>query len=502
MLEVIDLKLVGGRLKGEVTRFSALPDKPVRVHLVSPRKPAGMVALGGSAVHVAPADNAPPAPRVARPEVLGKAGDATSYRWPDTAHDGARFVLMVLPKGHTLVSPVPVPVAAKVHDERLAVFWLPDGQALSWLLRPHDGDLGAEAASLNGDSPTGGRLTDQPGVVIVETEPKARLAAASKWMLGAAGLAVATVALVVALWPHDEAPTNNHRGVGQADPGALEDALEYGKSYALVIGIDKYPASRRFRDLEFARRDAEGVTAFLKQRAFDEVITLYDEQATKQAIIGAMQNTFAPRLKGSDRVFVFYAGHGHTELLGTKDWGYIVPHDGTDQSASYISMEELQTLSEKMGQARHQLFIMDACYGGLLGTRSAPMDPSQPDYINQLMRRSARQVLTAGGADQEVLDGGPGGHSVFTGYLLEGVQKGLADLNGDGFIPFSELVTYLVPKATNRYQTPAYSNLPGHGLGEFVFRAPASRAEDKTAADRRVEAPADSDSGHTTNPGG
>jgi len=498
MLEVIDLKLVGGRLKGEVTRMSALPDKPLQIHLYAPSKPAGLVALGGGVVYVTPADSTAPAARDARPEVLGRADDATNYRWPDTAHNGAGLALLVLPKGHTLIRPAPVPIAARVHDERLAVFWAPGGQALTWLMRPYDGDLGAEAARLNGDSPTGGRLTDQPGMVIVETE--ARVPPSRKWVLAAAGLAVAAVALAVGLWPFEEDQDRGLRGVVRQTEGPQAATAEYGKSYALVIGIDTYPGSERFRDLGYARGDAEGVAGFLDRAAFDEVITLYDDEATKQAIIGAMQNRFAPLLQSSDRVFVFYAGHGHTEPLGDKDWGYIVPYDGTDASASYISMEELQTLSKKMGRARHQLFVMDACHGGLLGTRGSAMDATRPDYIDQLMRRTARQVLTAGGADQEVVDGGPGGHSVFTGFLLEGVEKGLADLNGDGFIPFSELVTYLVPKATNSYQTPAYSNLPGHGLGEFVFQAPPAQGKDDAGAAERVEAP--TESGQTTSPGG
>ena len=32
-------------------------------------------------------------------------------------------------------------------------------------------------------------------------------------------------------------------------------------------------------------------------------------------------------------------------------------------------MEELQTLSLKISQAKHQLFIMNTCIGGLLGVK-------------------------------------------------------------------------------------------------------------------------------------
>ena len=119
----------------------------------------------------------------------------------------------------------------------------------------------------------------------------------------------------------------------------------------------------------------------------------------------------------------------------------------------------------------------------LLASRGGEVDTNIPNYIQEVTRRVARQVLTAGGKNQRVLDGGPGNHSVFTGHLLEGLTAGRADTNGDGFITFAELVSYVVPRATNRYQTPAAASLPGHGLGEFVFRVNAAAAPPAGPAD-------------------
>ncbi len=255
-------------------------------------------------------------------------------------------------------------------------------------------------------------------------------------------------------------------------PEPPSDTTQYQQqNYALVVGINKYSSSR-WSKLQYARKDAEGVANFLKTQDF-QVILVYDELATKTEILSRLQNDIAPNLGKNDRVLFFFAGHGYTESLGDKDFGYIVPHDGKERSATYISMEELQALSEKMGKARHQLFILDACYGGLLGTRAGFIDANTPNYIWEIaVKRSSRQYLTAGGKNQEVLDGGAGGHSFFTLYLLEALDGGLGDTNNDGYTTFNELVSYLVPRASSRYQTPAYGNLPGHGLGEFIFRSP------------------------------
>jgi tetratricopeptide (TPR) repeat protein len=84
-----------------------------------------------------------------------------------------------------------------------------------------------------------------------------------------------------------------------------------------------------------------------------------------------------------------------------------------------------------------------------------------------------RQMLTAGGADQMVADGGPNGHSMFSWTLLQALG-GKADLNGDGLITATELAAYVAPAvASVSQQTPAFGSLPGSEGGEFVFQLPA-----------------------------
>jgi TolA-binding protein len=82
-------------------------------------------------------------------------------------------------------------------------------------------------------------------------------------------------------------------------------------------------------------------------------------------------------------------------------------------------------------------------------------------------------MLTAGGGDQLVADGGPNGHSVFTWTLLQGLG-GKADLNGDGLITATELAAYVAPAVAGvSSQTPAFGSLPGSEGGDFVFELPA-----------------------------
>ncbi len=243
----------------------------------------------------------------------------------------------------------------------------------------------------------------------------------------------------------------------------------YQESYALVIGIDRYH-SDDWPDLNYATSDAKAVTFFLERQGF-EVLSLYNSRATQGEIKSAAIK-LARQLEKDDRVLIFFAGHGYTEVIGEQEWGYVVPYDATDDSASYLSMEELRTLSAKMGKAKHQLFVMDACFGGMLAVTRGQylLDPSRPDYIEELGRRKARHILSAGGKGQQVLDSGPDGHSYFTGYLLKGLHEAEADLNGDGYITFIELSSYVTSAASNAYQTPLVSTLPQHEGGQFIFQ--------------------------------
>lgn len=254
-------------------------------------------------------------------------------------------------------------------------------------------------------------------------------------------------------------------------PVARAAATGYANSWAILVGVDNYPKWPR---LQYAVRDAEGVGQVLVQKfgfAPERVITLKNEQATRTGILAAFHDKLAHGgLQPNDRIFVFFAGHGATRKLSSgRDLGYIIPYDADpDQLATdAIPMTEIQNIAESL-PAKHALFVMDACYSGLGLTRGG----ANASFLRDNARRLGRQMLTAGGADQLVSDGGPNGHSVFTWTLLQGLG-GKADLNGDGLITATELAAYVAPAVSSvSRQTPAFGSLPGSEGGDFVFELP------------------------------
>lgn len=246
----------------------------------------------------------------------------------------------------------------------------------------------------------------------------------------------------------------------------------YRESWAAVMGIDAY---QTWPKLSYAANDAQAVRDLLiKKYNFkpDHIFLLLDKEATRQNILSLLGDKLAnPDLvKREDRVFVFFAGHGATRHLASgRDLGYIIPVDAdlSNYEGQAISMTNFQDIAEAI-PAKHVFFVMDSCYSGLALTRGGGGVPIG-NYLLEISHRTARQMFTAGGADQQVADNGPNGHSVFTWTLLQALD-GRADLNGDGVITATELAAYVTPAVSAlSHQTPAFGNLPGSEGGDFIF---------------------------------
>lgn len=245
----------------------------------------------------------------------------------------------------------------------------------------------------------------------------------------------------------------------------------YSKSRALVIGINRY---QRCGTLGYAVNDAQSIyTKLTTDLQFDseDVTILLDEEATASAIRKSLLRFTRDDVDLDERIVVFYAGHGTTRTGRRGEVGFLVPVDGDPHDISTLIRWDEMTRAAELIIAKHVLFIMDACYGGLALTRSAHAGSAR--FLKDMLKRVARQVLTAGKADEQVSDsGGPvEGHSVFTGHLLQGLDGAAA--TAEGILTASGLMAYVYNKVAadmGSYQTPHFGHLEGDG--DFVFKAP------------------------------
>lgn len=258
------------------------------------------------------------------------------------------------------------------------------------------------------------------------------------------------------------------------DPATNEtgEVKLYNKTYAVIIGIDRY-SDQRINPLSYAVRDAKGIQETLLQHyKFDEIIPLYNEQATKDRILEVLTEELPTRMGEDDALFLFWAGHGNQETgAGGKEIGFLIPYDGSwDKIRKNISMTDFkETISAKL-PAKHVFYVMDACYSGLLTATRSINTKSRRDlkYLKEITRENVRQVLTAGSKGQQVLDsGGYKGHSVFTGRLIQ-----VLEANND-FKTANEIQAIVTEhvfndaKASSYTQKPDYARLSGNG--DFVF---------------------------------
>ena len=253
--------------------------------------------------------------------------------------------------------------------------------------------------------------------------------------------------------------------------------IEYNNSWAVLIGINDYE-NENITDLNYAVSDADGIRSMLVEYyGFPEenITSLINEEASAQNIKRAIAQT-AKKAGSNDRIVIFFAGHGMTEDLPSgAEMGYLVPYEGDleDLYITSVPMKELRNLSDRF-DAKHVLFLVDACYGGLAAVGTRGLSTKVAGYYDKIFRGKARQIITAGGKGETVIEKAEWGHSAFTFNLLRGLKDWMADLDNDGIITGEELGIYLKRRVTedsNLHQTPTIARF-STDQGEVMFLRP------------------------------
>jgi formylglycine-generating enzyme required for sulfatase activity len=270
-------------------------------------------------------------------------------------------------------------------------------------------------------------------------------------------------------------------GTGTARPEARRSAATgsgpsalYGESWAVLIGINRYQHPR-IPKLRYAVNDAKAVERALLAQGFrpDRIVTLTEDQATKAAIERLLGDQLRQQVGETDRLLVFFAGHGKTDRLRSgEEEGYLIPVDGDPNQlfSTAISMTALRQISDRL-TAKHILYIVDACYSGYAIFNRAIAD----DLLAEMVKKPAIQILTAGRQQDEAQE--RAGHGVFTDVLVRGLS-GDAFAPGKSWLALEELGVWVKARVfaeSNKKQLPQYGNLSGEG--QFVFVFPGRPAE-------------------------
>src|SRR5262245_31079354 len=146
--------------------------------------------------------------------------------------------------------------------------------------------------------------------------------------------------------------------------------------FALLVGIDAYRPP--INPLWGSRNDTRALEQYLKVRVGDEltVRTLYDEEATRDALVAAFRDHLGQAGRGDVALFA-YAGHGSEEpappaVLHLEPTGRIqtlILHDcgrrvGGKLQRAFADKELAVLLAELADRGPHVAVILDCCNSG------------------------------------------------------------------------------------------------------------------------------------------
>jgi tetratricopeptide (TPR) repeat protein len=235
----------------------------------------------------------------------------------------------------------------------------------------------------------------------------------------------------------------------------------YYKSWAVVIGIENYLVAPRIPGVI---EDAKVVAQALRKLGFEEVVELYDKDASFRRLQQTLMDYLPRKVGRQDRLVIYFAGHaGITQGGSGKDMGYLVPWDAQIGNVSKsVTFEQLKEFSHRSA-SKHTFFLFDTAVRGWevsaaqtlsLEGRSAPEEDTE---------KRAVQVLTAADKGESLTR--KQDHSVFVEALVKGLS-GEADQDKNGWLMASEVGRYVnqrIVDQTKGSQHPIFAQLEGDG---------------------------------------
>jgi len=173
---------------------------------------------------------------------------------------------------------------------------------------------------------------------------------------------------------------------------------------------------------------------------FDEVtfIANPDPLQMQQSI----EELFSGRKK-DDLLFLFFSGHGIKDSSGKL---YLASSQTKKNARGEIIKSTAVSASFvhdilKDSRCKRKVVVLDCCFSGAFAQGLAAKDDGSVDIKSQLGSEGCA-ILTSSSSIQYSFEQQDEDLSVYTRYLVEGIQTGAADLGSDGFISVDELHEY------------------------------------------------------------
>jgi len=211
---------------------------------------------------------------------------------------------------------------------------------------------------------------------------------------------------------------------------------------ALLIGVSEYEPE--LNPLPSAVKDVEAMQQVLVNPEigeFAEADVVVLKNPPRQAIEDAIYHLFANRHKDDLLLFCF-SGHGLKDDKGNL---YLSTPATRKENGKLVKPTAVaaRILHENMNESKseRQVLILDCCFSGAIAQGMNVKDDGTVN-LQEHLGGKGRAILTSSSSTQYSFEQEGLELSIYTRYLIEGIAKGAADLDGDGWISVDELHDY------------------------------------------------------------
>ena len=174
---------------------------------------------------------------------------------------------------------------------------------------------------------------------------------------------------------------------------------------------------------------------------FEQVKVLLNSEPLE--IQTEIQNAFSSSRQKDDLILLFFSGHGIKDERGNLYLAtYITCKNeaGDLVKATAVSASFIHDIMSNC-RSKRQVVILDCCFSGAFAEGLLAKDDGSVDIRNQL-GGEGRAVLTSSTSTQYSFEQKETDLSIYTHYLIEGMETGEADRDNNGIVSVDELHEY------------------------------------------------------------
>ncbi|XHX79070.1 MAG: caspase family protein [Stenomitos frigidus ULC029] len=241
---------------------------------------------------------------------------------------------------------------------------------------------------------------------------------------------------------------------------------------ALLIGVSEYEPGLDL--LPAAVKDIAAMQRVLldpEMGGFDEAKPLANPDP--QAMQYEIETLFSGCTK-DDLVLLFFSGHGIKDDSGRLYFASRITQKNPEGDLIRSTAVPTSFVHDIMNNSRckRQAIILDCCFSGAFDPALRPKDDGSVDLKRQL-GAEGRVVLTSSSSTEYSFEQQGSDLSIYTRYLVEGIETGAGDCNEDGFVSVLELHEYAASKVqeTAPKMTPQIIVMKGKGFDIVLAKA-------------------------------